>query len=86
MEINWRKRIILDAQDRMKKLTVGAVHDRAYFVDSRKKRGHRPRLQMLPQADSLISYTNCRALSDGRALRPSLGGNGRQTQYPFGIA
>src|SRR5262249_22509077 len=25
--------------------TVGAVYDRAYFVDSRKRRGHRPRLQ-----------------------------------------
>jgi hypothetical protein len=25
--------------------TVGAVWDRAYFVDSRKARGHRPRLQ-----------------------------------------
>jgi hypothetical protein len=24
---------------------VGAVYDRAYFVDSRKARGHRPRIQ-----------------------------------------
>ena len=29
------------------KSAVGAVYDRAYFVDSRKTRGHRPRLQML---------------------------------------
>src|SRR5215471_6246060 len=30
----------------MRSLAVSAVYDRAYFVDSRKARGHRPRLQI----------------------------------------
>jgi hypothetical protein len=30
------------------KSAAGAVYDRAYFVDCRKTRGHRPRLQMAP--------------------------------------
>src|SRR5262249_50018273 len=38
---------------------VGAVYDRAYFVDSRKPRGHRPRLQRIHGCFSL----NLRILS-----------------------
>jgi hypothetical protein len=51
---------------RIPKSIVGAVYDRAYFVDSGKTRGHRPRLQMLLHVFCNTLEEGCReATSDG---------------------